>query len=185
MNLFIDRPALAQIRSEEISVYTDLVKALSKENPQNPVLVILAKTRPLSQSLLTSKADEISGLMPIATKSVISDFLNVGEKELHFDIQKLTSTLGNRVIALSEKDYIKLFNGSMKLKEAWKNFYRQFPKSHSLIKFSRVGIDKEGRQALVLLSISSGGQFGAGDLFLLSKENGRWKITQQVNIWIT
>ncbi|MFZ6816817.1 hypothetical protein [Undibacterium sp. Ji22W] len=185
MVLSIAAPVSAQIRSDETKVYAVLINELSKENLPNSTTVMLTKTRPLSQCLLTSKADEISRLIPTATKSVISDFLNVGEKEMHFDIPKPSSSSGNSLISLSENDFVTLFKRSIKLNEAWKDFFRQFPKSHSLITFSRVGLDSESKQALVLRSTTSGGQFESGDLFLMFKKKGRWKISERVNIWIT
>jgi hypothetical protein len=185
LELFISKPASAQIRTEEISVYVGLIDELLKENSDNSNPIILTTTRSLSQSLLTVKTKKISKLLPAATTSVISDFLDVGEKVQHFKIPRTVTSPSKRLFTLSEKSYLQLFDESIKLQERWKNFKRQFPKSQSLITFSRVGIDKEKKQALVLLSTSSSGQYGAGDLFLLSKESGHWKILQQVNIWIT
>jgi hypothetical protein len=185
MVLSIVAPASAQIRSDETKVYAVLINQLSKENLPNSTEVVLTKTIPLSKGMLISKADEISKFMPTATKSVISDFLSISEKEMHFDIPKPNSQSSRRVISLSEKDFVTLFKESNKLHESWNRFFHQYPKSNGLITFSRVGFDKESKQALVLLTTLSDGKFESGDLFLLLKKNGLWKISERVNIWIT
>jgi len=69
--------------------------------------------------------------------------------------------------------------------EGWGSFYREYPASHGIIWFSRVGFDRGRVQAL--LYFSNHWQSGAAEgwLVLMKKEHGAWHEAGCKMIWIS
>lgn len=66
----------------------------------------------------------------------------------------------------------------------WDHFHARFPESTGWIALSPVGLSKDARQALVEVSSMSGGLDGVGDLVLLGKDGGVWRIRKKIRLWI-
>lgn len=73
-------------------------------------------------------------------------------------------------------------------KKGWKVFYTKYPGSCGIITISRVGFDKEKKQALVYVTHTSGPLCGYGMYVLLTKRRFLWRdywtIQRKVVVWI-
>jgi hypothetical protein len=68
--------------------------------------------------------------------------------------------------------------------DGWKAFYDKYPGSVGYVSLSRVGFSMEMNQAVVYVAHWCGGLCGKGKLVLLQKQNGVWKITKEMLLWI-
>jgi hypothetical protein len=67
----------------------------------------------------------------------------------------------------------------------WPAFYKQFPGSQGLLKFSGLGFGKDGTQAFFYVSNSCEGLCGGGDYVIMEKRNGRWVIQKDIAMWVS
>jgi hypothetical protein len=67
----------------------------------------------------------------------------------------------------------------------WPAFFAAHPDAEGFLTFSAAGFNAEGNQALVYLSYLCGPLCGAGDLYLLVKENGTWQVQQVIGLWMS
>lgn len=67
----------------------------------------------------------------------------------------------------------------------WVAFYKKYPNSPGLIKLSKVGFDPEMKHAFIYVAITCGGTCGGGSYRLLTKEDGTWKVTRKIPIWVS
>jgi hypothetical protein len=52
-----------------------------------------------------------------------------------------------------------------------------------MILFSRVGFDEKGEKALAEFGFRCGDLCGAGGIYLLVKEDGSWKVQEELMAW--
>lgn len=52
------------------------------------------------------------------------------------------------------------------------------------VRVSRIGFNAAGNQALLYCDYGGSNMGGKGDLFLLDKVDGEWRVTRRVNLWI-
>ncbi len=64
-------------------------------------------------------------------------------------------------------------------------FYRLYPKSTGFMSVSRIGCNSAKTQALVYIGNLCGGLCGTGQVFLLVKEGGAWKVQYVTMTWIS
>ena len=69
--------------------------------------------------------------------------------------------------------------------EGWDFFYREYPASHGIIWFSRVGFDKGRAQALFYFSNHWQSGAAEGWLVLMKKEDGTWHEAGRRMIWVS
>jgi hypothetical protein len=68
--------------------------------------------------------------------------------------------------------------------EKWKEFYAAYGDSAGIISLSKIGFDKEGRQALVYVAHVYGEDAGRGTILFLQKTGQQWKIQEKVVNWV-
>lgn len=59
----------------------------------------------------------------------------------------------------------------------WKGFYERFPRTAGVIEANRAVVSADGREALIYVEHQCDGLCGTGSLFLMSRIDGRWRIT--------
>lgn len=67
----------------------------------------------------------------------------------------------------------------------WPAFYKRFPSSSGIVRFSRIGFSEDGMQALFYLNNHCGGLCGTGMYVVMEKRNGRWAIEREIEMWIS
>jgi hypothetical protein len=89
-----------------------------------------------------------------------------------------------------EQDYVLLPRAAhdeifRKRGPSWAEFESRYPESGGLVNFSRVGFSANGDKALVQMGFLCGDLCGAGGLYLLTKEEGIWKVQQSLVEWMS
>ncbi|HLW51563.1 MAG TPA: hypothetical protein VKW06_01870 [Candidatus Angelobacter sp.] len=69
--------------------------------------------------------------------------------------------------------------------DGWKEFYEKHPKAGGFWTFSRPGYSKGKDEALVYMARNCGWLCGTGHLYLLTKEDGQWKVKNRLFLWIS
>lgn len=77
------------------------------------------------------------------------------------------------------------FRRDRKHGDGWQAFYESHPKAAGYWSFSRPGYDAAHDEALVYVTHSCGWLCGTGHVYLLSKQNGRWKVKNRLFLWIS
>ena len=67
----------------------------------------------------------------------------------------------------------------------WDSFYKKYPGAQGILSFSRVGFDRQRKQALVYFGNQRQVLDGAGYLALLAKKDRTWVMVKQTMIWIS
>jgi hypothetical protein len=89
-----------------------------------------------------------------------------------------------KYVFLSGQDYDRIFSGGNKNPvEAWREFREKYPDSNGILSLSNVGFNRGMNQALVEVDQTRGSLDGVGRFFLLKKENGRWEVTNHLDVW--
>jgi hypothetical protein len=74
---------------------------------------------------------------------------------------------------------------SVEGKGGWQSFRDKYPNSPGITLISRPGVDAAYSRALLYVGNSCDMLCGGGTLVFLSKENGEWKVTNKVTIWVS
>jgi hypothetical protein len=67
----------------------------------------------------------------------------------------------------------------------WDLFYKTFPHSKGIIRFSRVGFNIKKDQAIVYVDHTQGSLIGVGYYVLLQKKDGSWHLRYAVEDWVS
>ena len=67
----------------------------------------------------------------------------------------------------------------------WQDFYKEYPDAGGYWIFSRAGFNSARNEAVLSVSHWCGELCGAGHLYLLAKQNGRWKVQNQLMLWVS
>jgi hypothetical protein len=65
----------------------------------------------------------------------------------------------------------------------WTDFEAKYPGASGFVVFSRVGFNADGDEALVDMGYRCGDLCGAGGLYILVKEDGNWKLQEELMVW--
>lgn len=169
----------ADLEAEEYAVYSALIESMYIDGETESV-VILDHTRldELKPERLDASLRFVRENMPNSVSKEVFDNLRAKNDQPY--------TLGNhfnirvKSVLLSKEEVDKILNTS----NGWSEFFKKYPRQ-GIITFSRVGLNKDMRQALVYTSIQSGGKSGEGYYILLNKENGNWTIKNKVEVWVS
>lgn len=93
------------------------------------------------------------------------------------DVDKIKTS--SRILVLTNDEYDALFRS----RDGWEEFRRRYPMSQGIVSLSLSGIDQENRHAVIYAGVTCGPACGGGSVFLLSRENGEWKVAKMVTIW--
>jgi len=85
-------------------------------------------------------------------------------------------------VLFSEQERNEIFQSSG---NGWDEFYRRYPGAPGLSAISRAGLNKDRTQAFVYIGTQSHYLAGVGYYVLLVKENGTWKVSNQLMAWIS
>ena len=81
---------------------------------------------------------------------------------------------------MPEEEFEKIFLGEGSV---WARFQERYPEASGVVIFSRVGFGANEDEALVLMGYRCGDLCGAGGLYLLVKEDGNWKVQEELMVW--
>jgi hypothetical protein len=124
--------------------------------------------------------DYVRERMPELSQATFTDYLSKKLKsrplENRFDLKI-------KAVLISQKEVESVFKEHSI--DGWRVIFERYPNSQGLITLSAVGFNPDMTQALVHVGIGCGGLCGEGNLFLLHKENGVWKVQKKIMTWVS
>lgn len=87
---------------------------------------------------------------------------------------------GRSTIPLAAEDFHRVLETGF-----WRAFYQRFPGTAGVVHASRAVVSADGREALIYVEHGCDGLCGTGSLILLSRIDGRWRITAPYMLWIS
>jgi hypothetical protein len=157
--------------NEEYAVYSAV---LSAERYNSKMIVVRDETLSGELAIPENFTNLISN-----SEYVIDDYQRKNGTE-HF-IENNFNVKG-KVILLTEEDNEKIFSRGG---DVWKKFYKKYPDANGIITFSRVGMNVWRTEALVYVSKGCGWLCGEGGFIHLQKDNGKWVIKREINLWVS
>lgn len=67
---------------------------------------------------------------------------------------------------------------------SWEDFEARYPQAEGVFLFSRAGLNATRDQALVTMSYYCGSLCLEGGMFLMEKQDGIWKVKQELVVWM-
>lgn len=173
------------VEGEVIAAYLNTVEP--DEAPKK-ALIIEQTTADVDEALTSGAGEQAREMLrkqlPQATEKVIDDFLRVLARPAALSIPSRLVRPNIRMQMVRVADIDRLFD-TKSLGAAWENFYKAYPNAACLVRISRVGLDEEATQALVYLSVRSGGLRGLGHFVLLHRRFGIWRILASEQAWVS
>jgi hypothetical protein len=135
-----------------------------------------------------SQMEAIKSLLSQASDQVPSDLIrdfcdkNAKSQLVWPDLQKHL-----KVIFLSQREEESLFSARGDKHDGWNKFYTKYPKSPGIITVSRIGFNHNGTMAMIYLGWQGNWLDGAGQIYVLRKQNGKW-VEQPVSFgprWVS
>lgn len=90
--------------------------------------------------------------------------------------------IGREYTLLDDEEMSDIFNN---YEDGWDEFYRRYPDSPGITTFSRVGFNPDRTEALVYMGAQFHYLAGSGNLIRLEKQDGVWKIMDEIMLWIS
>lgn len=87
---------------------------------------------------------------------------------------------GRPTIPVAAEDFHRVLEAGF-----WRAFYRRFPGTAGVIHANRAVVSADGREALIYIEHVCDGLCGTGSLILMSRIDGRWRITYPYVLWIS
>ena len=160
----IARPPADEISSVEYSVYSDLINSRFLRRGTN-LAVITARTRFDSMASIPKEFE--NDLLPKNNQSYAL------QRRFH---------LRRRYLLLADDEVNRLIIDDPK---GGDTFWKTYPKSTGVLTLSRVGFNATKTKAFVCAAQVCGPLCGYGYSFVLEKQNGAWKITDEKQLWIS
>jgi hypothetical protein len=157
--------------NEEYNVYSALLNSRFTDN-RIKLIVIEEQT----QASKTSVEDYAKNI-PDLQQETIDDFYKANQQSHKLERQ---FNLPFNYTLISQAELKNIFDSG-----GWDNFYKKYPNSPGITSLSGVGFNAQKNQALVSIGTQSHYLAGAGYIVLLAKENGIWRVKQQVMTWIS
>lgn len=165
-------PSEADIEKEEQAIYSFFMPVsgtalilqststgMSEENPQQAIDYVKSGLTGVSNETLKNFLERNKQPSQLSNDMQLGiDYVLLGEEELY----KITS----------QPDWLEVLN-------------QKYPNSNGYIMLSRVGFNKSLDQAVIYVGNMLAPLSGAGYYYLMEKDNGEWKMMQQVMVWIS
>ncbi len=123
--------------------------------------------------------DALRSVAPELSASAISDFAKVATKG---GPVPASSTFSAPIVRLTADEKTKIFG----TRDGWKKFREQFPGAAGIVSLSRVGLSRDGSQAVAYVGQQSDWLAGHGELAFLRRDpSGAWRIIYRLPLWIS
>jgi hypothetical protein len=161
----IARPAADEITRDEYSVYSDLINSRFLRRGTN-LAVIEAQTRFDDTASIPKEFED--DLRPKIGQTYML------RRRFH---------LRAKYLLVTDADLKRLITNDHL--HGWDLFWKTYPKSTGLLTLSRVGFNATKTRAFLSAAEICGPLCGYGYTFVLEKQNGAWKITDEKQLWIS
>jgi len=124
--------------------------------------------------LLESQLDATAS--PFASKSLLREFPVRQAKHRHRDFGSVSVRL------LTDAESIDIFADGKGCSAGWREFHRRFPNSKALLQFSAVSFTNSGKEAQVLVKVSSACLGGTVDRYRFLRRGSSWQFVEAENL---
>ena len=100
---------------------------------------------------------------------------------LEADVPGPETALAPKVVTIAYYDLVAFFKEGL----GWEPLQHRYPRVRECLILSAVGMSKDGKQALVLASRSSGPLGGETNAYVLERRDGRWRVRWVEGLWIS
>jgi hypothetical protein len=125
----------------------------------------------------TQTASQLQSEVPTLKRTTIDAFRKVNRQQASFQ-RSFQTVVDYELIDSTQLESV-FKNGD------WPAFYKRFPGSTGIARFSRVGINAAGTQALFYASHECGGLCGGGWYVVMERRDGRWVIEKEIEMWVS
>lgn len=115
---------------------------------------------------------DIKKNMPKVDTTAYLNFISINDSVSFMDNSFKLKTSTVKLISENEWNYY--FD---KGQDAWKYFYRKYPKSGGIIELSRIGYNKEKNQAIIEVFLDKSWTGSRAYMYFITKENNNWVVT--------
>lgn len=165
------------LTSEDYAVYSAILLDMEKlaSSYDKPILIIFEETR--STEYYNPPIWDARPPVPQASDETVVLFKARQKCSSHLKPQ-FDPAIPYRLVFT--KDLVKTLG---KGGGGWDEFHKENPKSFGIWNLSPVGYNAKGTEALVYVTYACGGLCGSGELFVVAKENGHWRVKNQIRLW--
>jgi hypothetical protein len=172
---------------EELAVYAAVVDTMFPPRLNNRTLVVSQTRSNVDREHLVEAYWSSLAAVPGVERSAVADFEQADRTPRKINV--LPSHSGTNEL-IEDSVLTNLPRGyatppGREPSNYWRAFRARFPGAGGMVSFTRVGFSDNRRQALVEVSRSCGSLCGGGYNVLLEKQNGRWRVVQQINTWVS
>ncbi len=166
-------PSAAEIEKEEQAIYTFFLP-----DTGSPVLILEETSSDISSDNPDQMIDYVKSDLEDLSKETLNHFLeqNAQHTKLSADMD-----LGVEYKLLTADELKRIAS-----QPNWGELLTQeYPGSYGYTIFSRVGFNNSLDQALIYVGSVGGPLMGSGSYFLMEKQNGEWRMMDQIEVWIS
>jgi hypothetical protein len=88
---------------------------------------------------------------------------------------------GGRLVCVGDEEFEHIFRD----KDGWARFRREFPDSDGTLRYSRVGFDRDVKQAMLYAGQQFDWNVGSGGFWLFSRLDGEWTEAGRAGSWLS
>lgn len=165
------------VAAEESAVYAAAIQSRLGGVPE--LLVLADQTEVDIGGQLTETLEYVTQQLPGIAPDTLASFHSRNDRSYPLSPDL---TLPSQHVLLSVTEEQALFSAEG---GGWEAFYQRYPNAQGVMRLSRVGFNAAMTQAVVYVGNQSHWLAGAGFYYLLTKENGTWRVTGEVMVWIS
>jgi len=166
-------PNPADIEREEQAIYSLFLNPTSK-----PVLILEETSTNIGNDNPQETIDYIKSGLENVSNEVIDNYLARNPQRIKLSPDM---NLGVEYILLSSDELAEISS-----QPNWgERLTEKYPGSYGYTIFSRVGFNSTLDQALIYVGNVAGPLMGSGSYYLMEKQNGKWILKDEINVWIS
>jgi hypothetical protein len=179
---------IPKVRVTECEVFSAFIDAkFPSQKGMEPVILNMTESdeqgmnlrmdgngRPIPWAQISS---QLQSKAPTLKQTTIDAFRDVNRHQASFQTS-LHPVIDYELVESSELEAV-FKSGS------WPAFYKRFPRSRGILRFSRIGFGEDGSQALFYVSNTCGGLCGVGEYLVMERQDRRWVIAKEIEMWIS
>ena len=177
-------PGTCELSEEDYAVFTGVLEGLGRsEHPEGKETLVADITGQAQvEDRQLNRWRYPSGSNPAPAAETRADYIAKGK-----DACPLKETWGDPKLykPLSSKEVSGYFYRKDGRKhDGWQDFYARHPQAAGFWTFSHPGYNNAKDEALLYVVHSCGWLCGTGQLYFLTKENGKWNVKNTLSLWI-
>ncbi len=167
------------LSNESYEIYSLVIDSLSSSSQ---VVIDQETTTSLHISYQDNYYDFLLFAHEEFDSTLILNYEALNKNSINFANQFQSET--NEIIVISTDEIAYIFDGE-DLNADWEAFYKAYPLSGGINKFTNIAFNDAKTQAIFEISSSSASLAGGGSIVYLEKQNGVWIIADIIATWVS